>query len=356
MNLASLLLCIQLALPASTDSAVVTGSTGVDTVALISAPALADTVGASAADSAVAGVDSAVVTGAPAPPADTLPPATGALPVAASSDSAARAMSAEFRPDPFDMITNLPGDWMTWGKNTFAVDNLPWIGGMAALTTGLVITDYETWQPFKKIYESNNTVRQLSDMAVGIGDGKFQFGLALLFGAYGFIADDSRALRTASQTVEVILACGAVVQFLKHTTGRESPFCATTPTGRWALFPNQIEYAKHVPHYDAFPSGHIATALATLTVIADNYDDQKWIRYIGYPVIGAVGIGLVATSIHWWSDIPLGLALGYSFGRIVSGHGRPDAGMARLGTGSVPDLGVTLFSDGTPGIQASWRW
>ena len=181
-------------------------------------------------------------------------------------------------------------------------------------------------------------------------------GLALLFGAYGFIADDSRALRTASQTVEVILACGAVVQFLKHTTGRESPFCATTPTGRWALFPNQIEYAKHVPHYDAFPSGHIATALATLTVIADNYDDQKWIRYIGYPVIGAVGIGLVATSIHWWSDIPLGLALGYSFGRIVSGHGRPDAGMARLGTGSVPDLGVTLFSDGTPGIQASWRW
>ncbi|MEP7219905.1 MAG: phosphatase PAP2 family protein, partial [Bacteroidota bacterium] len=147
-----------------------------------------------------------------------------------------------------------------------------------------------------------------------------------------------------------------VVQFLKHTTGRESPFCATTPTGRWALLPNQIEYAKHVPHYDAFPSGHIATALATLTVISENYPDQQWIKYIGYPVVGAVGVALVATSIHWWSDLPLGIALGYHFGKIVSSHGRSPAKEAYAPTGATPDFGISVLSDGAPALNCTWRW
>src|SRR5206468_3831503 len=123
-------------------------------------------------------------------------------------------------------------------------------------------------EPFTKEYARSESFRKFSDLAVNIGDGKYQFGLGLAFGAFGLITRDTTAIRTASQITEVILACGGVVQFLKHVTGRESPFVATTPTGRWALFPNQAEYAKHVPHYDAFPSGHLATALATLTVIA----------------------------------------------------------------------------------------
>ncbi len=254
-------------------------------------------------------------------------------------------------PGPFDMLTNLPDDWYTWGRETFTLDNTPIIGGMAALTAGLVVTDYESWQPFKKVYEQSTTFRDLSDAFVFVGDGKFQFGLAALFATYGFLTSNTTALRTASQTVEVILACGTLVQVLKHTTGRESPFAATTPTGRWALFPNQIDYHKHVPHYDAFPSGHIATAMATLTVIMENYPEQNWIGYIGYPAVAMVGIGLVATSIHWWSDIPLGLALGYQFGKLVSRHNRADASSA-----GGPQLGISSFSDGSPALSLNWRW
>ncbi|MBS1912033.1 MAG: phosphatase PAP2 family protein [Bacteroidetes bacterium] len=253
-------------------------------------------------------------------------------------------------PGPLDMITNLPHDWYTYGRETFTVDNIPLIGGMAALTAGLVITDYESWQPFKKLYDRYSLFHDVSDAFVGVGDGKFQFGLAGLFGVYGFLTRDTTAIRTASQTVEVILACGAVVQLLKHLTGRESPFTATTPTGRWALFPNQVQYAKHVPHYDAFPSGHIATAFATLTVIMENYPEQKWIGWIGYPAIGMVGVALVATSIHWWSDIPLGLALGYSFGRLVSRHNRE----SDLPAG--PELGLSVMPSGATGLGLTWRW
>jgi len=125
-------------------------------------------------------------------------------------------------------------------------------------------------------------------------------------------------LRTASQTTEAILACGGIVQLLKHVTGRESPFVSTKRTGKWQFFPNQIQYSKHVPHFDAFPSGHLATATTTLIVIAENYPELTWLRPVGYAALGAISSSLVAYGIHWWSDFPLALVLGYSFGEIAS--------------------------------------
>ena len=225
-------------------------------------------------------------------------------------------------PGIFDMITNLPDDWYRFAKTSINLDHAPLIGGIALLTAGLIVVDNPTWIPFKKAYEISTPVQRLSDAFVFMGDGKFQFGLAAAFGAYGFIAplsaNQQRALRTASQTAEVILACGAVVQLLKHLTGRESPIVATERNGLWQFFPNQIQYANHVPHYDAFPSGHLATATATLMVITNNYPEVTWLKPVGYLFLAGITTGLVATSIHWWSDFPLGFALGYAFGNLVS--------------------------------------
>ena len=136
---------------------------------------------------------------------------------------------------------------------------------------------------------------------------------------------------------------------------RQSIRIISSPTGKWILFPNQIEYAKHVPHYDAFPSGHIATALATLTVIAENYPEKTWIKWVGYPVIGSIAVGLVSTSIHWWSDIPLGMAIGYSFGMLVA---HPESGNADLKSSASiqPSLNFAVLSNGVPAIGLSVRW
>jgi len=254
----------------------------------------------------------------------------------------------------FSMFTNLPTDWYNWSKQTFTVDNIPLITALGVMTAAMVVSDYELWQPARKIYAKSKFVRDVSDRFVDVGDGKFQFGLAIGFGLYGAIFSDKLALRTASQVTEVILACGTVVQILKHVTGRESPFTATTRTGNWTLFPNQIEYHKRVPHFDAFPSGHIATAMATMIVISENYPKQKWIKYIGYPAVALVGVGLTTTSIHWVSDFPLGLALGYSFGMLVA-HRYDSAGEQKVST-SVPSIGFSSLSDGTPTMQFTWKW
>ena len=231
-----------------------------------------------------------------------------------TSDSTAQRSSLKW----YSMITNIPGDWVTYYKQEIQPTSIPVFLGLGVLTAGLIVTDDATYEVSDRWYKNSKTVSDVSDFFVSLGDGKSQFALAGLFAAYGLVSDDHKALRTGSQIVQAVLASGAVVQLLKHVTGRESPFVRSSATGIWRFFPNQLDYLKHVPAYDAFPSGHICTALATVIVIAENYPETKWIRPVGYVVSGLVGIGMVNRGIHWYSDYPLGLALGYAFGMIAA--------------------------------------
>lgn len=218
----------------------------------------------------------------------------------------------------YSMITNIPGDWMQYYDREFRTSNIPEYVGLSVLTAGLLVTDDATYKVSDRWYKNSRTVADISDFFVSLGDGKSQFALGGAFAAYGLLKDDHRALRTGSQIVQAVLASGSVVQLLKHMTGRESPFTRTSPTGTWRFFPNQLDYLKHVPAYDAFPSGHICTAMATVIVIAENYPETKWVRPVGYVVSGLVGVGMVNRGIHWYSDYPLGLAIGYVFGMIAA--------------------------------------
>ncbi len=218
----------------------------------------------------------------------------------------------------YTMFTRIPGDWARYSRQTFRSENIPAFVGMTALTGALVATDEETWQLSHRLYHNSSFAHSTSDFFEYLGDGRPQFGLAGAFALYGFAWSDHRALRTASQLVETILACGTVVQVLKHITGRQSPIVSTRPGGVWDLFPNQIQYHKHVPSYDAYPSGHIATAMATITVVEENYPEWTWLKPVGYTIVALIGISMGNTGIHWYSDYPLGIALGYSFGLLAA--------------------------------------
>lgn len=144
-----------------------------------------------------------------------------------------------------------------------------------------------------------------------IGDGLTHIAIAGGLATYGSIYDDRRAVNTASQVMESITVTGAVVQILKRATGRESPFRATVAAGKWDFFPTQKEYIANVSKYDAFPSGHLATAMATTIVVARNYPELGWIKPLGYTLIGVLSFAMLNNSVHWASDYPLGVAIGY---------------------------------------------
>lgn len=253
------------------------------------------------------------------------------------------------------IILNLPEDWALWGQKVFRGSNLPFIIGLSAVTYAAVKTDHQTWQPVKDLYNKNNFFRNTCEAFAFVGDGKFQFGLSAGFAAYGFISKNGKALKTAEQIAEVILACGATVQLLKHITGRERPEAATVNTGKWSFFPNQVQYHKNIPSFDAFPSGHLATATATLVVIINNYPEQTWIKYVGYPVLGLVSVGLTAKGMHWWSDFPLALVLGYSFAEVVTSRNNGTSRIDKEYIDLIPDLNFVLLDNNLPGLNFHWK-
>lgn len=280
---------------------------------------------------------------------------TNVFPLISDSLFVQKNISSEIsRPSWKDPIFNMPGTWAGWYNREFSIDKIPLYAGIAVVTAGLIVTDHDSYIAVRKIHEKNYAFRKFSEYSEFMGQGWFQFGIAGAFAIHGLATDNNKSLQTASQTVEVILTCGAVIQLLKHITGRETPILATSPTGIWRFFPNQFDYIKHVPKYDAFPTGHLATATATLTVIMDNYPDQKWIPYIGYPAIGCIGLAMVGQGIHWWSDYPLGIAIGYSFAKVVTGR---HLKQFNNGVSSVlrPEIGITVLDRTTPGIKFIWH-
>jgi len=246
------------------------------------------------------------------------------------------------KPKPFDFLANFARDYAEFYDRAFRKENLPEIGLIAGSTALLIVYDQDLidWsQDVGRDFglgNGDNTTTMLSvagfpvfrgptDFASSlyfIGDGWLHFGTALSFLAGGFIMDDNRALQTASQLVEGIITTGVAVQVLKHITGRQSPFQATQPGGKWSFFPDQVQYHKHVSSYDAYPSGHIATAMLTVTVIEKNYPEYRLIKPVGYLLIGLLGFEMMNNGVHWASDYPLGIAMGYLFADIAVKHGR----------------------------------
>jgi len=254
------------------------------------------------------------------------------------------------KPKPFRFLKNIPKDFVDFSKNYFTKKNIPNIIGLTVGTVALVVMDQplidnskkvgtalnidgESGQKtyihfklfslsFQDVYVQFNGPHDLSSAMYFIGDGWTHIAIGASYLTYGLIKKDNRALQAASCMAETMVAVGTAVQFLKHTTGRESPFVATVPGGKWTPLPNQIEYSKNVPHYDAYPSGHIATAMATVTVMAELYPEYNYIRPVGYSLMGVLMFAMLNNGVHWASDYPLGIALGYGFAKVAVNKSR----------------------------------
>lgn len=151
----------------------------------------------------------------------------------------------------------------------------------------------------------------LNTAIYSIGEGIPPFLIAGGLLAHGLIKNDYRSLSTASQLTQCLLVVGITTQLMKRIAGREVPFTAITPRGVWRPFPGFSEFNINKTKYDAFPSGHMATMMATITVLAENYPEKRWIRPVGYSLMGLVGISMINNGVHWASDYPLAIGIGY---------------------------------------------
>lgn len=151
-----------------------------------------------------------------------------------------------------------------------------------------------------------------------LGEGGTSMLMAGALFAYGKIKHDNRSIQTASDLAETFISMGVATQLVKRAFGRQSPFMSTQSGGRWLPFPSFSNYQKHTPQYDAFPSGHLATLMASVTVLTKNYPEKKWIKPVGYTLMTCTAFAMMNTDVHWAGDYPLALALGYISGKITT--------------------------------------
>lgn len=230
----------------------------------------------------------------------------------------------------------LPGDMWQLAKSPFRKANLEGLGLVVISTAVLLPFDQYFLDKVRQASQSINLADNTS-YGVAVGKGKiilvkyprnvnsalYQLGeggtsmyLAGGLWIYGKLARDYRAVQTAGDLVETFIVMGVTTQILKRISGRESPYVSTQPGGAWRPLPTLKEYQSHVPRYDAFPSGHLATMMATVTVLHSNYPEKKWILPVGYTIMGMTAWAMMNTEVHWISDYPLALALGYVSGKV----------------------------------------
>jgi len=283
------------------------------------------------------------------------------------------------RPKPFHAVTDVPAALRATARASFRARHIPAMAAVAASTAALIATDEQVLEETRRLarrvdlppnHPSANLrlgpLKQPFPTTLGsglyfLGDGMTSVFLASGFALRGSLADDARARRTASEVIEALLVSGTVTQVLKHVAGRQTPSEATIPRGRWRPFPKLGDYNANVPAYDAFPSGHLASTMATLTVVAMNYPEHKFIWPVSSAAMGLLSFAMVNNGVHWASDYPLALAIGSMVGKTVATRGRTLARVAPKAPQREPIPGqharfemAPVLGPGLAGVRVTW--
>lgn len=233
----------------------------------------------------------------------------------------------------FDMLNRLPKDFVGTLHDVGKKNNLIAVGASAVATLAILPADQYLLEKSRPIgeklglkevarYNSFGPITIIPPNATSaiylIGNGSTTIMLGMGFATFGLIKNDFRALNTASELIESLAISGVYSQTIKRISGRQSPDPAKrdgNPGGDWNPFPSFKAFATHTPNYDAFPSGHVMTATSALYVIMGNYPEKKWIRPVGFSLIGILGFEMVQANVHWVSDYPIALVMGYIIGK-----------------------------------------
>jgi hypothetical protein len=237
------------------------------------------------------------------------------------------------KPKFFDFITKLPRTFGIAGSSFMKTDNLIWFGASVGATATLIPFDQKITDNGREFgeqigfNEDHTYGGPLKLYPKDINSGIYRLGngfTAIFVGAglltYGLMKNNYRAIHTSSEIVEGLIASGIIVQPLKRITGRESPFIAEKnghPGGAWNPFPSFKAYAKDTPNYDAMPSGHLTTLMTTVMILSENYKEIKWIKPVGFGLMGLMGFEMIQSKVHWVSDYPIAIFMGYIIGKSI---------------------------------------
>jgi membrane-associated phospholipid phosphatase len=129
-------------------------------------------------------------------------------------------------------------------------------------------------------------------------------------GGYSLITGDRTTHRIAYELGQASLYGGALVFLTKVLVGRARP---RTDEGPGSFHPS---FSILFDNYHSFPSGHAAVAFVISTILARNVT-PLWLKIICYAPAVLTPISRIYQDWHWTSDVVMGAAIGYFFGKWV---------------------------------------
>lgn len=242
-----------------------------------------------------------------------------------------------------EIITEIPATSKLTFKKSFSKDSIPYWGGILASTAILYRYDEDFIRESQKLgrdlgignkdgtksvitVSGHEILRLPSDTGsflYFLGDGWMHASIGGGFLAAGSLSEDNHAFNTGIMIWHGMIVSTIFNQALKRSFGRESPEVSTSKRGSWNLFPSFNDYNSKTASYDAMPSGHVMTATLTFTILAERYPDHHHIIYpLGGVWISALMFEMMNNGVHWASDYPLGIAMGYVIGKASTQMGK----------------------------------
>lgn len=242
-----------------------------------------------------------------------------------------------------DTLLDIPQTTLTIAKEAFGPGTFwPWMGIISSSAL-LYVYDEEILDEVQRFgrkiglgnEDNTRTILSLGEIPLFrgptdagstlyyLGDGWTHMTIAMGFALYGEVAERPRAFNTGLQIFHGMLVSTIFNQAVKRASGRESPLVRTERRGKWRPFPSVADYQEKTSKLDAFPSGHVMTATITFTVISENYPEYDyWVKPVQYVWLSLLMLQMINNGVHWASDYPLGIAMGYLTGKIVARNGR----------------------------------
>jgi membrane-associated phospholipid phosphatase len=207
---------------------------------------------------------------------------------------------------------NLPRDFLhdqkeIWLFPTKLTNKRTWLPTLAVVggAAGLIYADPHV-MPFFRAHEGRlDDLNDVFDPTITSAE-IIAVPVSLL--TAGYIRHDSYQVGTAILCAEAYTDSTVVELSLKAITRRERP--RDVPTGS---FSNTFFNGNKSPFRGSgFPSGHAAAAFSVATVVADRYQNHRWVPWAVYGLATAISLSRVTSNAHFPSDVFLGAALGYS--------------------------------------------
>jgi membrane-associated phospholipid phosphatase len=209
------------------------------------------------------------------------------------------------------------GEMWTAPFHLKAKDVLVW-GAILAGTGIMIANDEAIYRNFKRYQNTHPWVDSISPNITLLGDWSVACGISGLFFLEGTIFKDKKARHTGLMAWETLLHTGLLIQLIKHLAGRQRPEVENGVDywhGPAAFFRRYSE--GYYSNYDSFPSGHTITVWGLATVIAENYKNHFWVPVACYSLATLTGLSRLTEDKHWFSDVFLGAALGFTIGKMV---------------------------------------